>query len=176
MNVHVPFPSPGLPPAIWQEHRTPDGRTYYYNAATKSTQWTKPEEMMTPAEVSAAARHWTLKFRKWTLTNILCSAPSPTNHGKSILLKVAKSTGTIPRPRRALGRCQRPTRELWACLTLQQPRPFQGPLAVPMACQREVVVWMTEGTTDIAIVTATETATVTTIATTTATGIAINEM
>lgn len=52
MNVHAPFPSPGLPPAIWQEHRTPDNRTYYYNVATKATQWTKPEDMMTPAEVS----------------------------------------------------------------------------------------------------------------------------
>ncbi|GKT40078.1 pre-mRNA-processing protein prp40 [Colletotrichum spaethianum] len=40
----------GQPPA-WQEHRTPDGRAYYYNAATKVTQWTKPEDMMTPAEV-----------------------------------------------------------------------------------------------------------------------------
>lgn len=44
------FPQPGA--AIWQEHRTPDGRAYYYNAATKVTQWTKPEEMMSPAEVS----------------------------------------------------------------------------------------------------------------------------
>lgn len=40
----------GQPPA-WQEHRTPDGRAYYYNPATKVTQWTKPEDMMTPAEV-----------------------------------------------------------------------------------------------------------------------------
>lgn len=40
------------PPAgTWQEHRTPDGRIYYYNAITKVTQWTKPEEIMTPAEV-----------------------------------------------------------------------------------------------------------------------------
>lgn len=37
--------------SAWQEHRTPDGRSYYYNALTKNTQWTKPEEMMSPAEV-----------------------------------------------------------------------------------------------------------------------------
>jgi len=43
--------SPYSQPPAWQEHRTPDGRAYYYNAATKVTQWTKPEEMMTPAEV-----------------------------------------------------------------------------------------------------------------------------
>jgi hypothetical protein len=41
----------GQPPSAWQEHRTPDGRPYYYHAASKTTQWTKPEEMMTPAEV-----------------------------------------------------------------------------------------------------------------------------
>lgn len=44
------FPPPGG--ATWTEHRTPDGRVYYYNPLTKVTQWTKPEEMMTPAEAS----------------------------------------------------------------------------------------------------------------------------
>jgi pre-mRNA-processing factor 40 len=40
------------PPAgTWQEHRTQDGRIYYYNTITRITQWTKPEDMMTPAEV-----------------------------------------------------------------------------------------------------------------------------
>lgn len=38
-------------PNLWQEYRSPDGRVYYYNAITKATQWTKPEELMTPAEV-----------------------------------------------------------------------------------------------------------------------------
>lgn len=42
----------GAPASPWQEHHTPDGRAYYYNAATKVTQWTKPEEMMGGAEVS----------------------------------------------------------------------------------------------------------------------------
>lgn len=53
-GMHAPFPGPGA--AVWQEHRTPDNRTYYYNVTTKQTQWTKPEEMMTGAEVSPAAR------------------------------------------------------------------------------------------------------------------------
>lgn len=39
------------PPGLWQEARNPEGRTYYYNTITKATQWTKPEELMTPAEV-----------------------------------------------------------------------------------------------------------------------------
>lgn len=51
-GMHAPFPGPGA--AVWQEHRTPDNRTYYYNTTTKQTQWTKPEEMMTGAEVSPA--------------------------------------------------------------------------------------------------------------------------
>lgn len=37
--------------STWAAHHTPDGRAYYYNSATQVTQWTKPEEMMTPAEV-----------------------------------------------------------------------------------------------------------------------------
>lgn len=51
------FPPPyGQPATVWQEHHTPEGRAYYYNSATKATQWTKPEEMMTPAEVSLKKR------------------------------------------------------------------------------------------------------------------------
>lgn len=39
------------PPGLWQEARNADGRVYYYNTQTKATQWTKPIELMTPAEV-----------------------------------------------------------------------------------------------------------------------------
>lgn len=56
MNGFAPPPF-GQPPSAWQEHHTPDGRAYYYNSATKTTQWTKPEDMMTPAEVSCDALH-----------------------------------------------------------------------------------------------------------------------
>lgn len=51
MNGFQPPGPYGQPPSAWQEHHTPDGRSYYYNNATKVTQWTKPEEMMSPAEV-----------------------------------------------------------------------------------------------------------------------------
>ncbi|KND95232.1 Pre-mRNA-processing protein prp40 [Tolypocladium ophioglossoides CBS 100239] len=50
-------PAPASVPA-WQEHHTPDGRAYYYNATTKVTQWTKPEEIMTPAERALATQPW----------------------------------------------------------------------------------------------------------------------
>jgi pre-mRNA-processing factor 40 len=40
-------------PPLWQEAHTEAGRAYYYNTITKATQWTKPEELMTPVEVRA---------------------------------------------------------------------------------------------------------------------------
>lgn len=39
------------PPTTWQEFKSPDGRVYYFNPTTKVTQWTKPEDLMSPAEV-----------------------------------------------------------------------------------------------------------------------------
>ena len=44
----------GVPPpgGMWAEARNAEGRVYYYNRITKATQWTKPEELMTPAEVN----------------------------------------------------------------------------------------------------------------------------
>jgi pre-mRNA-processing factor 40 len=49
LNGHAP------PPGLWQEARNSDGRVYYYNTITKATQWTKPEDLMTPAEVKLPA-------------------------------------------------------------------------------------------------------------------------
>lgn len=39
------------PPGLWSEARNPEGRVYYYNTITKATQWTKPADLMTLAEV-----------------------------------------------------------------------------------------------------------------------------
>jgi pre-mRNA-processing factor 40 len=36
---------------LWTQAKTPEGKIYYYNTQTKATQWTKPVELMTPAEV-----------------------------------------------------------------------------------------------------------------------------
>ncbi len=39
------------PACDWSEHKSPDGRTYYYNGKTKQSLWEKPDELKTPAEV-----------------------------------------------------------------------------------------------------------------------------
>ncbi|TVY26536.1 Pre-mRNA-processing protein [Lachnellula hyalina] len=45
-------------PPLWSEAKNADGRIYYYNTVTKATQWTKPEELMTPAERAISAQPW----------------------------------------------------------------------------------------------------------------------
>ena len=41
------------PQGSWQEARAEDGRVYYYNKVTKKTTWTKPLDLLSPAEVSS---------------------------------------------------------------------------------------------------------------------------
>ncbi|KAJ5091876.1 hypothetical protein NUU61_006746 [Penicillium alfredii] len=53
-----PMSGPSGPPALWQEARNSDGRPYYYNVQTKVTQWTKPNELMTPVERALADQPW----------------------------------------------------------------------------------------------------------------------
>ncbi|RCI15649.1 hypothetical protein L249_3586 [Ophiocordyceps polyrhachis-furcata BCC 54312] len=57
MNGWANPPPPGGPqPPAWKEHFTPNGRAYYYNSVTKATQWSKPEDLMSHAEVCSF--HW----------------------------------------------------------------------------------------------------------------------
>ncbi|CRL19467.1 WW/Rsp5/WWP [Penicillium camemberti] len=51
-----PSINPG--PAIWQQAQNADGRVYYYNIQTKATQWTKPQELMSPVELALANQPW----------------------------------------------------------------------------------------------------------------------
>ena len=44
-----PTPSPVSPlPEGWSEHRTADGRAYYYNSFTKESKWTPPTTPAVP--------------------------------------------------------------------------------------------------------------------------------
>nr|XP_047142980.1 pre-mRNA-processing factor 40 homolog B isoform X1 [Hydra vulgaris] len=46
------------PKKAWTEHSAPDGRTYYFNAETKTSLWTKPDELKTEAEKAIDACSW----------------------------------------------------------------------------------------------------------------------
>ncbi|MCJ1292200.1 hypothetical protein MMC34_003750 [Xylographa carneopallida] len=46
------------PPGLWNEARNAEGRVYYYNTQTKSTQWTKPVELMSLAERAILDQPW----------------------------------------------------------------------------------------------------------------------
>ena len=58
--------------ALWSQASTPEGRVYYYNTQTKATQWTKPSELMTPAEVGEPHP----RFQSMSLFNIASSCES----------------------------------------------------------------------------------------------------
>lgn len=42
----------------WSEHKSPDGRVYYYNSITKQSSWEKPDELKTPTERLLSACPW----------------------------------------------------------------------------------------------------------------------
>ncbi|XP_058529739.1 pre-mRNA-processing factor 40 homolog B isoform X5 [Ochotona princeps] len=51
---------PGTGPlrALWSEHVTPDGRTYYYNADDKQSVWEKPSVLKSKAELLVSQCPW----------------------------------------------------------------------------------------------------------------------
>lgn len=46
------------PKKAWTEHTAPDGRTYYFNAETKTSLWTKPDDLKTEVEKLLDACVW----------------------------------------------------------------------------------------------------------------------
>ncbi|XP_053327677.1 pre-mRNA-processing factor 40 homolog A isoform X2 [Spea bombifrons] len=44
--------------SVWTEHKSPDGRTYYYNTETKQSTWEKPDEMKSPVEQLLSKCPW----------------------------------------------------------------------------------------------------------------------
>ncbi|XP_071978596.1 pre-mRNA-processing factor 40 homolog A isoform X2 [Engystomops pustulosus] len=49
---------PAKPKSLWTEHKSPDGRTYYYNIETKQSTWEKPDEMKSPVEQMLSKCPW----------------------------------------------------------------------------------------------------------------------
>ena len=48
----------------WNEVQTSDGRVYYFNAETRVSQWTKPEDIMTEDERAAIVTGW-MEIKIW---------------------------------------------------------------------------------------------------------------
>ncbi|CAM9600346.1 unnamed protein product [Lampetra fluviatilis] len=44
--------------SLWTEHKSPDGRTYFYNSDTKQSTWEKPLELKSPGEMLVASCPW----------------------------------------------------------------------------------------------------------------------
>lgn len=44
--------------SAWTEHKSPDGRTYYYNTDTKQSSWTKPDALKSPSERLLSTCPW----------------------------------------------------------------------------------------------------------------------
>lgn len=52
-SVDGMMPYGSVPTTEWTEHKSPDGRNYYYNNITKQSSWDKPDELKTVAEVES---------------------------------------------------------------------------------------------------------------------------
>ena len=46
--LELALASAHLPTVVWQKTKAADGRYYWFNAETKATSWTKPEELAAP--------------------------------------------------------------------------------------------------------------------------------
>uniref|UniRef100_A0A8C7Y4G4 Pre-mRNA-processing factor 40 homolog A n=1 Tax=Oryzias sinensis TaxID=183150 RepID=A0A8C7Y4G4_9TELE len=44
--------------SVWTEHKSLDGKTYYYNTETKQSTWEKPDDLKSPAEQLLSKCHW----------------------------------------------------------------------------------------------------------------------
>ena len=42
----------------WTEHKSPDGRTYFYNTVTKASVWEKPDDLKSSTELLLANCPW----------------------------------------------------------------------------------------------------------------------
>jgi pre-mRNA-processing factor 40 len=43
---------------MWTEHRNTEGRTYWFNTATKQSVWEKPDDLKTPFEKALKETKW----------------------------------------------------------------------------------------------------------------------
>uniref|UniRef100_A0A6Q2WSL0 Pre-mRNA-processing factor 40 homolog A n=1 Tax=Esox lucius TaxID=8010 RepID=A0A6Q2WSL0_ESOLU len=48
----------GTVKSVWTEHKSLDGKTYYYNTETKQSSWEKPDDLKSPAEQMLSKCPW----------------------------------------------------------------------------------------------------------------------
>lgn len=58
MMVPLTTGKPSDKKSNWSEHKSPDGRIYYYNNVTKQSSWEKPDELKTQAELLLSQCPW----------------------------------------------------------------------------------------------------------------------
>uniref|UniRef100_A0A8C4DMJ9 Pre-mRNA-processing factor 40 homolog A n=1 Tax=Dicentrarchus labrax TaxID=13489 RepID=A0A8C4DMJ9_DICLA len=94
--------------SLWTEHKSLDGKTYYYNTETKQSTWEKPDDLKSPAEQMLSKCPWKeyksdtgkpyyynsqTKESRWTKPKELEDL-----EGKELLTAEAVAPGAIPTP------------------------------------------------------------------------------
>lgn len=88
--------------SVWTEHKSPDGRTYYYNTITKLSFWEKPDELKTPTEVSEVILlliYFALKFLFYSIDfscfsqDVLGKSTKVILVERTIIMSILKSQG-----------------------------------------------------------------------------------
>ena len=92
-----------VPPGLWSEARSPDGRVYYYNTVTKATQWTKPPELMTPAEVNRPLQRDDQVDAKAARTRQSTMARAHDQGGEEVLVQQGNEAELVGDTRRVQG-------------------------------------------------------------------------
>ncbi|KAI8456988.1 hypothetical protein BY996DRAFT_4578954 [Phakopsora pachyrhizi] len=87
--------------SAWTEHRSPTGRLYWYNSATSTSSWERPDELKTPAERALASTPWkeyqTAEGRKyWHHTQTKETTWTLPNEVKETIEKAAASAPPQP--------------------------------------------------------------------------------
>ena len=103
-------PAASLSGGGWTAHTAPDGRPYYYHAATKTSSYEKPDELKTPAERAAPVCAWAehkspegkvYYYNKTTRQSVWTEPPELAEHKRRLValgLAPPSSAGTAPVP------------------------------------------------------------------------------